>query len=515
MHPFQLQTSSGLVLTLRSATAGDIEALVALNRLSYPTLAEDNVVWSAEHLHSHIELFPEGQLVAETDDQIVGAISTLIVDMGRDPLRPHTYQGITDGGWFNNHDPTGDTLYGADVYVHPDYRRQGIASTLYEARRRLCANLNLRRILLGGRLYDYGRFAKKIAPEEYARRVEAGELKDTVLSFQLSQGFTLEKVLPNYLKDRRSRDNASLLQWLNPEWVPQADKADKVRVTCVQYEMRAITSFEEFANQVSYFVDVAAGYRADFVLFPELLTAQLMSFIDVKTPVEAIRQLTTYTDDLDELFVGLARDHDIHIIGGSHPIADGDRILNVATLYTPTGRKWRQSKIHVTPNEKRWWGVTGGDVVRVFDTPKARIGIAICYDVEFPEMVRAMVDQGAEIVFVPFCTDDRQAYYRVRYCAHARAIENQVYVAMAGTVGNLPQTENMDIQYARSAVLTPSDYAFARDGIRVEAEPCVEQVITCDLDLLALRRAVHQGSVKPRLDRRPDLFEFALKTIRT
>lgn len=132
----------------------------------------------------------------------------------------------------------------------------------------------------------------------------------------------------------------------------------------------------------------------------------------------------------------------------------------------------------------------------------------ICYDVEFPEAVRYLADAGAEILFVPFCTDNRQGYLRVRYCAQARAIENQIYVALAGNVGNLPDVANMDVQYGQAAVLTPSDFAFARDGIAAEADANEETVLICDLDLHSLHASRSSGTVTPRLDRRPDLFQF-------
>jgi len=109
---------------------------------------------------------------------------------------------------------------------------------------------------------------------------------------------------------------------------------------------------------------------------------------------------------------------------------------------------------------------------------------------------------------VPFCTDNRQGDMRVRYCAQARAIENQVYVAIAGNVGNLPAVENMDIQYGQAAVFTPSDFEFARDGIAAEADSNEEMLLICDLDIDDLYEARSDGSVTPRLDRRNDLFRF-------
>ncbi|MBZ0112505.1 MAG: bifunctional GNAT family N-acetyltransferase/carbon-nitrogen hydrolase family protein [Thermoanaerobaculia bacterium] len=495
-------------IKVRCATINDTERLVELNRAAYPTLAEDDVVWDRRHLESHLRSFPEGQGVIEVDGKIVASCSSLIVNFGRDPYRDHTWAGITDNGMFYNHDPFGDTLYGADVNCHPDYRGRGLAKALYNFRKKLCQRLNLKRIVLGGRLYNYHRHCDEMSAYEYARKVEAGELKDPVLGFQLKQGYTLKKVLANYLPDPLSLNNASFLEWFNPEFKPRLRKPRAVRVCSVQYQMRRIKNFKGFSQQIRYFVDVAAGYGADFVLFPELLTAQLMSYLEAKTPIEAIRRLTELTDEVDELFQKLASEFQIIIIGGTHPIKNGKRIENVASMYLIDGTICRQPKIHITPSERKSWGIEGGNTLQVFDTPKAKVGILICYDSEFPEAARYLCDQGAEVIFVPFCTDDRQAYYRVRHCCQARAIENQVYVAMAGTVGNLPDVENMDIQYAQSAVLSPCDFEFARDGILVEASPNIEMVVTTDLDFEALQDVINAGSVRQRHDRRPDLFTF-------
>ncbi len=493
---------------VREATRKDIPALMELNRAAYPVLAGDNIVWGETHLLSHLRIFPQGQLVAEEKGKILGAVSSLIVNLGSDPLRHHTWSGITDSGYFTSHDPQGDTLYGADVYAHPDERGFGVGHALYEARRALCRRLNLRRILAGGRLWNYEEHAGKMSPQEYAHRVVAGEFRDLVLSFQLREGFQLRGVMANYLRDRKSHNYASLIEWLNPDFKPRAAGPRKVRVACVQYQMRKVGAFAEFARQVSYFVDVAADYQSDFVLLPELFSVQLLSRLDVVSPQEGMKKLADYTPRFKKLMSELAREYGLTIIAGSHPVLVGKKLLNMAHVCLPDGSIVEQPKLHITPNERKWWGMSGGQRLGVVETPKAKIGVLICYDVEFPEAVRVLADEGAEILFVPFCTDNRQGYLRVRYCAQARAIENQIYVALAGNVGNLPDVANMDVQYGQAAVFTPSDFAFARDGIAAEADSNEETVLICDLDLESLRAARSSGTVTPRLDRRPDLFQF-------
>ncbi|MEO0796161.1 MAG: bifunctional GNAT family N-acetyltransferase/carbon-nitrogen hydrolase family protein [Verrucomicrobiota bacterium] len=515
MQPFTVTSKNGKAILIRQVTRADIPALVRLNKKAYPLLAEENVVWQEGHLLSHLHYFPQGQLLAEVEGTIVGAVCSLIVDLGSEPLRPHTYTGITDGGYFHNHDPRGDTLYGADVYVDPDYRGGGVGAALYEARRRLCQELNLRRILAGGRLWNYREHAENMSPDEYARRVEAGEIQDLVLSFQLREGFVLRDILNNYLPDPNSLNNASLIEWLNPDYeAPEDGQSSKVRVACVQYQVRGIDSFEDFAAQTEYFVETAADYSSEFVVFPEFFSVQLLSTMPKLASLEGIRRLADLRKPFIELMSGLARKYGCYLIAGSHPIPDDDepsKLYNKSLVFSPDGEHIAQPKLHITPAERKYWGISGGSELYVVDTPKAKIGVQICYDIEFPEATRYLADLGCEIIFVPYCTDNRQGHLRVKYCAQARAIENQIYVVTAGIVGNLPSVPAMDIHYGQAAVYTPSDFEFTRDGIQAIADSNVETLLITDLDIDDLHRARNSGAVRPRQDRRTDLFEIRAK----
>ncbi|HTM93865.1 MAG TPA: nitrilase-related carbon-nitrogen hydrolase, partial [Flavisolibacter sp.] len=166
-------------------------------------------------------------------------------------------------------------------------------------------------------------------------------------------------------------------------------------------------------------------------------------------------------------------------------------------------------KIHVTPDEESYWGMKGGSQLQVFETDIGKVGVLICYDVEFPELPRLLADQGMQILFVPFLTDTQNAYMRVRCCAQARAIENECYVAISGSVGNLPKVENMDIQYSQAAVFTPCDFAFPSNGVKSEATPNTEMILVADVDLMLLHELHSFGSVRNLRDRRKDVYSLS------
>ncbi|MDF1738306.1 MAG: bifunctional GNAT family N-acetyltransferase/carbon-nitrogen hydrolase family protein [Verrucomicrobiales bacterium] len=503
------ETPSGEV-EIRNVLESDIPRMIELHRKSFPSMMESDEAWREDQLLSHLEHFPEGQIVAVVDGCVVGVASSLIVDLGQNPLRHHTYYGVTDDGYFYNHDPQGDTLYGADVYVDPDCQGKGIGRILYQVRRDLCRRLNLRRILGGGRLWRYSEYNEKLTPEEYVQQVKAGEIADPVLGFQLREGFVVRGIMENYIRDPRSCNHASLIEWLNVDYQVDPDEERNVRVACVQYQMRRIAGFDEFAAQVRYFAETAGeDYGADFVLFPEFFSVQLLSALKPMSSREGIRRLSEFTDQFVALMESLSKEQGIYLIAGSHPVAMEDGTLqNVSMIFRPDGTHLSQPKLHITPSEKTWWGITGGDSLIVIQTPKVRIGVLICYDVEFPEAARYLADQGIELLLVPYCTDNRQGYLRVTTCAAARAIENQIYVATAGVVGNLPDVPAMDIHYGKAAVFTPSDFEFARDGIQAESDANIETLLVTDLNITDLYRSRASGSVTPVSDRRPDLFEF-------
>ncbi len=499
-------------LVVRLATLSDIAKIVRLNRNVY-----GEHYLSADMVRGQISSFPEGQFVAEYNGEIVGHCATFIIN-GDVALKPHSWRSITGNGFASRHDPDGDYLYGMEVCVDEQYRGQRIGQRLYDARKQLCQDLELKGIIFGGRMPNLARRIKACkTPEGYVEKALNKEIRDPVLGFQTRNGFEVIGILKSYLpSDKPSLGYATHMLWRNPEVDALSPKArqprgrtqNAVRIATVQYQVRKVKSFDDFAKQIEYFVDVAADYRADFVLFPELITIPLLSIEPKRlSPYESIQKITAYTDRFVNLMQDLAVSYNINIIGGSHPtrVASGD-IENHAYVFLRSGAVYSQPKIHPTPNERHWWNIKGGDKLKAIPTDCGLIGVQICYDVEFPEPIRHLTDQGAKILFVPYCTDERQGHLRVKYCAQARAVENQIYVVTAGIVGNLPDVENMDVHYAESGVYTPCDFPFARDGIAAVADANTETITFADLRLDQLNVSRNSGTVQNLKDRRFELY---------
>lgn len=495
-------------LIVRQIEKEDFDAIIEMQKRCFPKM----IPWKEAQLKSQLELFPEGQLCVEYNGLVVGSSASLIINFD-EYNDQHSWEEITDNGYITNHNPDGYNLYGIEIMVHPDFRNMKIGKRLYEARKELAERLNLKSIIIGGRIPNYSKYAHEMTAKQYVREVIAQNMYDPILTFQIRNDFVLKRIIKKYLpEDKASLEYATLMEWNNIEYQSTVKQFFKtalpVRICVIQYMMKKINAYDEFAHQCEYYVDVAANYKSDFVVFPEIFTTQLLSFMDQDSPSKSIRKLTTFTEQYIEMFTHFAVKYNVNIIGGSHFVEEDGGIYNIAYLFRRDGTIEKQYKLHITPNEQQWWGITTGDKINVFDTDCGKIAILICYDVEFPELARIVTEKGANIIFTPFCTDERQGYLRVRYCAQARAVENQVYTVIAGTVGNLTHVENMDIQYAQSAIFTPSDFSFPRDGIMAECTPNLEMVIVGDLDLELLKRSRKSGTVTLLKNRRVDLYEL-------
>ena len=493
-------------IEVRPLLLSDFDALIAMQLRCFPGMP----TWTRAHVESQIEHFPEGQLVVVYDGELVASSCSLLLDYDL-CSEWHDWREVADSGYIKNHDPNGDVLYGIEIMVDPKYRGMRLARRLYDERKRIARERNLEAIVIGGRIPGYAKYKDEMTAHEYANKVADKTLYDPVLTTQFANGFELKQLIPDYLpSDEDSVGWASHMEWINVDYRPhqkrQIRPVQMVRLATVQYQMRAIDSWDEFERQVTFFVDTAGDYRCDFVTFPELLTTQLLSLVAAKRPSMAARELAAFNERYLEMFQKLAVSFHVNIIGGSNFAVEADKLYNISYLFRRDGTIAKQYKIHITPAEWRWWGVTGGNKVEVFDTDCGRVAIFVCYDVEFPELVRIAAKKGAQILFVPFNTDERFGYLRVRNCAMARCIENHVYTVLSGCTGNLPQVKNADIHYAQSGIYTPADIPFSPDAIAAECTPNIETIVMKDLDLELLRRHRYQGTTQNWRDRRRDLY---------
>jgi predicted amidohydrolase/GNAT superfamily N-acetyltransferase len=498
-------------LTLRNLALDDYADIKEIMDALYPTMGG---AWPLNKYRAQLTVFGQGQICIEDHGKVVAAAFSLVVEYARFGDQ-HTYDQITGNAFLTTHDPLGDVLYGMEVVVAKEYQGLRLGRRLYEARKELCRSLNLRAIVAGGRIPGYEKYASEMSPQEYIKRVKKKEFYDPILTFQLSNDFEVKRVLKNYLpEDRASRGYATLLEWSNLYYENRQTPLfgavkTSARIGCVQWQMRPVKSVDELLKQVEFFIDALSDYQCDLALLPEFFNAALMGIESHSTSIDSIRALASFSKVVVDRISHLAVSYNINIIAGSMPVLVDNELFNVAYFCRRDGTVESQEKIHPTPQEKRAWIMRGGSKLNVFETEFGKIGILICYDVEFPELARLLSEAGVQLLFVPFWTDTKNAYLRVRCCAQARAIENECYVVISGSVGNLPKVDGADIQYAQSAVFSPSDFSFPHDAIMAETTPNTEMTLIVDLDMERLNKLRNEGSVNNFFDRRRDLYRIS------
>ncbi len=496
-------------LVIRNLEHDDYPRLQALMDQVYKDIGG---AWPEHTINKLIDDFPEGQICVFDGEELAGIALTVQVRYDRFS-NPHSYDDLIGKRMTILNDPEGDAMYGLDVLIHPDYRGFRLGRRLYEARKELCRQYNLRAILAGGRIPNYYKHAAEMTASEYIGKVRQREIYDPILTFQLSNNFQVKRLLGSYLpEDAKSKGYATLLEWNNILFEPEesviSSRPTRVRIGAVQWQMREVESVEELLKQVEYFVDTLSEYQSDFALFPEFFNAPLMGLTDQTNQTSAIRFLAGFTERFRSEMSHLAVSYNINIVTGSMPLLEGETLYNVSYMCHRNGTVEEQRKLHITPHERRDWVIKGGNQLKVFETDAGRVGILICYDVEFPELARLLSEQDMDILFVPFWTDTKNGYLRVRHCAQARAIENECYTVICGSVGNLPSVESLDVQYAQSAVFSPSDFAFPHDAVMSETTPNTEMIMFSDLDLDQIRVIRNEGSVTNLKDRRKDLYRL-------
>lgn len=280
-------------------------------------------------------------------------------------------------------------------------------------------------------------------------------------------------------------------------------KPDQVRVASAQFPIGQPATFEVWADNISEWVAKGAATGAQLLLFPEYGAIELAATCGVKVYSDlqaTLRAVADLKERMQGHYVALARTHGVHIVAGSGPArrADG-RFTNAAGLLTPQGRIGIQDKMIMTPFEVAW-GVVPGDTLRVFDTSLGRIGIAICYDCEFPLLVRAQAEAGAEAIFIPSCTERIAGYHRVRAGAVARALESQIATVTSPTIGEALWSPAVDRNTGAAGIFTPPEAQIAETGVLAEGRINEPGWIAATIDLAALRRIRTTGEMRNDAD---------------
>jgi predicted amidohydrolase len=286
----------------------------------------------------------------------------------------------------------------------------------------------------------------------------------------------------------------------------------KLIVATVQYGLADIASEEQFWTEIADKVRDAAEQGAELIVFPEYMTAHLLSLEPPMLHDEACAYLDLKTETYTRFFADLSREANIAILAGTHICraqgGEQGEYVNRAFLFFPDGRTEAQSKVHLTPEEQIRWPLVPGESLNVFETPWGKMAILTCYDIEFPELARAAALRGVETILCPSYTDSSYGYHRVRYCCQARAVENQLFIVLSGLVGALSEDRpQVDTGFSQAGAFAPCDLPFEPDGIIQAGETNRDMTVLAELDFHLLRENRAQGAVAPFYDRKPEFYE--------
>ncbi|WP_114375748.1 carbon-nitrogen hydrolase family protein [Elioraea thermophila] len=274
-----------------------------------------------------------------------------------------------------------------------------------------------------------------------------------------------------------------------------------LRLAALAWKIERSPSVDVFAARLDAWLAQARAAGADLVLLPEYAAVEVGATVAAGRGAAAeVAETVARAEAIEAAMASAAAHHGLWLVGGSLPAREGERVVNRATLFAPDGRRAVQRKRTMTRFEAERWAVSGAGEPCAIDTPWGRLGIAICYDCEFPPIVRALVEAGAWLILVPACTDTPAGATRVTISARARAIENQVFVAVAPTVGAAPWCESLDRNHGRAGIYGPADRGFPADGVLAEGRLDTPGLVVAELDPAAIARVRRDGAVRNHAD---------------
>lgn len=273
-----------------------------------------------------------------------------------------------------------------------------------------------------------------------------------------------------------------------------------LRIAAAQYPIDRFDRLDDYKAKLARWVGEAAAVGAKLLVFPEYGAMEWSGPHPNATLAETLVLVSDAMAEMDAALADLARRHDVHILAPSGPSARADgRFVNAARLIAPSGRIGVQEKLIMTPFE-RDWGISPGGPLRAFETVLGTIGVAICYDSEFPLLVRAQVEAGARVILIPSCTEFISGYHRIRTGALARALENTCYTVVSPTVGEARWSPSVDVNAGAAGVFMPADHALSDTGVVASGDVNAAQWVYATVDLAALERLVAGGEMRNRAD---------------
>ncbi len=271
-----------------------------------------------------------------------------------------------------------------------------------------------------------------------------------------------------------------------------------LKIAAAQYPIGFLERWGDFRDKITQWVDQAVAEHAQLLVFPEYFSIEITSIFGAEVysslPLQ-LDQLQRTLGDFLALFRELAQTRGIYICAGSYPVREDDRYYNRAYFFWPNGHCDYQEKLQMTRFENEQWHVSGGNGLKVFVTDFGKVAINICYDSEFPLLARNQVEQGADLILVPSCTDTLAGFHRVKIGCQARALENQCYVIQSPTVGDCAWSEAVDTNVGVAAVYTPVDRGFPANGVLAVGKLNQPQWVYAELDMAAVARVRDEGQV--------------------
>jgi predicted amidohydrolase len=273
-----------------------------------------------------------------------------------------------------------------------------------------------------------------------------------------------------------------------------------VRIASAQYPPDQLSDLGAYRAKIARWVGEAAASGAELLVFPEYSAMEWAGVLGSHTLARSLTFISDAMAEMDAAHSALAQQFGVYILAGSGPsLREGGRYVNAARLFSPTGAMGVQEKLIMTPFE-RDWGISGGGPLRVFETKLGRIGVAICYDSEFPLLVRAQVEAGARIILVPSCTEFRSGHARIRAGAMARALENTCCTVVSPIIGTAPWSQSIDVNVGAAGIFVPADHGNSESGVLAEGVADEPGWVTADVDLAVLEGLVKSGEMRNRSD---------------